>query len=79
MNKLLQKLHANKVNMRIMSFDIYCVDSISIQFSSGIHHKHISIDLRHLAACQVSAEDILILELEAFLSEAGLEVVDENM
>ena len=77
MNKLLQKLHANKVNMRITPFDLYKCDVIHIRFDKGIYHKSIEIDLRHLFKCdEVSAEDILILELEAFLNEGGFHVVE---
>ena len=74
MNKLLQKLHANKVEIHIVPFDLYSVDSIHIRFDKGMYHKAIEIDLKWLLACKVNAEDVLILELEAFLKEAGLEV-----
>ena len=78
MNKLLQKLHANKVNMRITPFDLYVSDKIHIRFERGICRKNIEIDLKHLFACEVNAEDILILEMEAFLKEAGLNVIDTS-
>lgn len=76
MNKLLQKLHANKVNMSITPFDLYKQDVIHIQFNKGRYHKSIEIDLRHLNKCKANAEDIIILELEAFLTEGGFEVAE---
>ena len=76
MNNLLQKLHANKVNMVITPFDVFSTDVIHICFEKTIHHKSIEIDLRHLFACDVNAEDILILEIEAFLKEIGIEVTE---
>ena len=76
MNKLLQKLHANKVNMRIIPFDVYKGDVIHIRFDRGTYHKSIEIDLRHLFKCKVSAEDIIMAEIDSFLNEGGFKVAE---
>lgn len=79
MNKLLQKLHANKVNMEVYPFDLYKTDMIHIRFRRGVCHKNIEIDLRHLFKCGVNAEDIIMAEIDSFLKEAGLNVIDDTI
>lgn len=79
MNKLLQKLHANKVNMEVIPFDLYKTDMIHIRFRRGVCRKSIEIDLRHLFKCGVNAEDIIMAEIDSFLTEAGLKVEETPM
>ena len=78
MNKLLKKLHRNKVTMTVNTEDSFFRDRIHVRFIRGIMNRQVELDLGVLLACDANAESILLRELKQFLSECGLEDEDDE-
>lgn len=78
MNKLLKKLHRNKVTMNVCTEDVFFKDRIHIRFTKGPMNRQVELDLEFLLACKSNAEFILLQELRKFLSEFSLEDKDDE-
>lgn len=78
MNKLLKKLHRNKITMNVNTEDLFFRNRIHVRFTKGVTHRQIELDLGVLLACEDNAEFILLQELRRFISEYGLGDEDDE-
>ena len=78
MNKLLKKLHKNKVIMSVYPEDPFFRNKIHVRFTRGVMNRQIELDLGVLLSCNDNAEFILLQEFKQFLSELNLEDEDDE-
>ena len=80
MNKLLKKLHKNKVTMNVYTEVVFFNDRIYVRFTKGNMNRQVELNMTDILACEAGVEFILLQELRKFLSEFNLgDEDDESM
>lgn len=78
MDKLLKKLHRNKVTMNVCTEDVFFNDRIHVRFTKGNMNRRVELNMADILSCEVGVEFILLQELREFLSDFNLGDEDDE-